>query len=118
MNTESLWSRFLGQVVPQGVKRKLVLVTVFVELEKERGIDQPRLSDLNAQMHLVEDEDILNRLADLAKVLFLGRHCPVDKDSITENCSKVMSWLPQWLKYGEREKMFHDLAELNVSHIR
>ena len=118
MNTESLWSKVLGRVVPKNVKRNFVLVAVFVELERERGVDEPRLSDLNAQMHLVEDVDILNRLADLAKVMFQFKSCPVDTHSVTENCSKVMSWLPVWLRYGERDKIFHDLAEMTVSHIR
>lgn len=116
MNVETVWSKMIGRVVPKGVKRKLVLVAVFVELEKERGRDEPRLADLNAQMHLVEDESILARMADVTRLLF--RTVPVKPDaSVSENCTEVMRWLPGWLRYGERDKIFNDLAELNVSHI-
>lgn len=118
MINETFWSKFLGRVVPREVKRKLVLVAVFVELEKERGVDQPRLSDLNAQMRLVDNEDILTRFADLARLLFKSQACPVKKDaSINDNCSELMRWLPSWVRYGERDKMFNDIAEITVSHI-
>lgn len=118
MNAETLWSKLLGHVVPTGVKRKLVLVAVFVELEKVRGMDEPRLAGLNAQMHLVDDETILRRLADLAGLLFMNKPSPVSKEaSVVENCSEVMRWMPAWLRYGERDKMITDVAEVTVSHI-
>lgn len=119
MKAENLWSRLLGRVVPTEVKRKLVLVAVFVELEKERGMDRPRLSDLNAQMHLVEDVNILDKLAEVANLLFAPRACPISKDvGVVENCSQIMCWMPSWLRYGKDDRIFSDLAEVASSYIK
>lgn len=119
MKAEKLWSRLLGQVLPTEVKRKLVLVAVFVELEKERGMDHPRLSDLNDQMHLVEDVSILDKLADVAGLLFAPKACPISREAgVVENCSQIMCWMPNWLRYGNDNRIFSDLAEVATSHIK
>lgn len=118
MTTESLFNKLLGRAIPKGVKRKMVLVAVFIELERGRGEEHPRLEDLNAQMHLVDDETILHRMADLVGVILRLHSCPVKTSAgILENCASVIHWLPSWLQYGERNEIMSDLAELTVCNI-
>jgi hypothetical protein len=118
MATETLWTKLLRLIVPKGVKRTLVLITVFCELEKVRGKESPRLTSLNAQMHLFDDDMILERMADLSSVIFQSAPaCPISPNaSVMDNCAELLCWLPNWLAYGDRDVMVHDLAEVTVSN--
>lgn len=121
MTTVNIWDRFLSFAIPKGIQRKMVLVAVFLELEHKRGEEHPRLEDLNAQMHLVDDVTILDRMADLIGVLTRTDALQLSispEAGIMENCTNVISSLPAWLQYNDRNVIIQDLAELAVCSVR
>lgn len=120
MTTATLKDKVLARTIPKGIKRMMVLVAVFLQLERQRGEEHPRLEDLNAQMHLVDDVTILDRMADLVGVLLKTNSLSVSvckEAGILENCSNVIRSLPLWLCYDEKNVIIQDLAELTVCNI-
>lgn len=119
MTTENISSKLLGRAIPKGIKRMMVLVTVFVQMEKNRGTAHPRLEDLNAGLHLAHDDTVLHRMADLSDVIFRSKACPISQNNnIVENCSQVVDWLPGWLRYADRREIITDLARVTTCHLQ
>lgn len=115
-----LFDKLLAVTIPKGIKRMMVLVAVFLQLERQRGEENPRLEDLNEQMHLVDDVAILDRMADLVGVLFKNDSLDLPlccESGILENCTALTRSLPHWLKYDDRTVIIQDIAELTVCNV-
>lgn len=107
--------KFLSATIPKSIKRIIVMVACFCEMEKMRGIKKPRLDRLNHDLDLVTAESFLYYIRDFTlslkdnEKLFccIGERCEHD---IAKLCLYFAEHVPGYLQYGSKETMINDIA--------
>ena len=97
-------------LLPKTVKRTFFMVSVFLSLERSRGMDEPRLEELNERLSIMHDKSTLSKVADMARVYLKG--CPVcAEDGVSKVAQEAVRWAPAWMDYGH-QRMMRDVSRV------
>lgn len=107
--------RFTSWVLPDLIKRKIVMVASFCEVERLRGVAEPRVDQLNEVLDIVDTKSLLYCIRDLAIPLsneyFTCKDEPCWSD-MAQMCLHLARRVPPFLRYDEQDKMVADIAKV------
>jgi len=111
----STFLRFTSWAMPDSIKRKIVMVAGFCEVERLRGVAYPRVEQLNKALEIVNTDSLLYCIRDLALPLSTeffsckDEPCPADMAAL---CHHLTEHVPSFLKYDRRSAMLNDIAKV------
>ena len=110
---------FFARFFPKGMKRKIVMIAAFCEIERKRGVKNPRICKLNRALKLTQTDQLLFGIRDVATPLSETFLCD-EKDDVCDVaavCNSLTDSVPEYLIYDTRENIISDIAKVMVCNL-
>lgn len=110
----------IARYMPDSMKRKIVMIAAFCEVERMRGVKIPRIDKLNDALKLTQTEALLYGIRDLASPLSVKYFCTSDAGlcDVAAMCHGLADSVPDYLKYDTRDAMISDIAKVIVCNVK
>lgn len=110
----------ISRFMPNNMKRKIVMIAAFCEVERLRGVRSPRVDKLNEALKLTHTDALLYGIRDVATPLSDEYFCAEDDAlcDVASMCNGLTDCIPEYLQYGDRETMISDIAKVIVCNVK
>lgn len=114
-----IMTKVLSKVIPDRTKRLVMLSSLYANLCNKTNFNSNTISKLNKIMALSSDDKALEFPMHISSAIWHGDHGrTILHDSSSQQLSvhdlieKIISTMPQWLVYSDKEIVSQDIAKL------
>lgn len=111
-----LFARFFSKAM----KRRIVMVAAFCEIERKRGMPYPRVRKLNRALKITQTDKLIFGIRDIATPFSEAIFCETSGDicDVATVCKKMAESVPSYMMYDTMETVVSDIAKVIVCNLK